>query len=158
VRRGRVVEPGDDTEGTRDRPPTSEERIEAAAQPPEANADEQTAPEGAPDGAPNQPVDEASNPQAEKNPPGDQPAAANNDAALLTFALPSSEPQDPSPEPLALSATALRWMAPMAGLALAAMRNRGNWSNQVDEALEQAGDREWQRLRRAGRLGRLGKS
>jgi hypothetical protein len=46
----------------------------------------------------------------------------------------------------------------MAGLALAAMRNCGNWSDQVDEALEHAGDREWQRLRRAGRLGRLIKS
>jgi hypothetical protein len=138
-----VVEPGDDTEGTRDRPPTSEERIESTAQPPEDNAEGQTAPEGAPGGVPNQPADDAGIPQAEINQPGDQSAA--DDADLF-------RPESPAP-----SATALRWMAPLAGLALAAARSSGNWSDDVDEALRQAGDRQWQRLRRAGRLGRLTK-
>jgi hypothetical protein len=57
-----------------------------------------------------------------------------------------------SPQPPASSPTGLRWMTALAGLALAATRSRGNWASQVDEALQQGGEREWQRLRRAGRL------
>jgi PKD repeat protein len=148
VRRGRVVEPGDDTEGTRDRPPTSEENIEAAAQPPEENAN----PQAAPDNAPNQPTEDTANPQASENSePGNELAATNDDAELLGFGLPNSEFSAPS-------STALRWMAPLAGLSLAAARSRSDWSSQVDLAMREAGDRHWQRLRRAGRLGRLLKS
>jgi hypothetical protein len=148
VRRGRVVEPGDVTEGTRDRPPTSDENVGAAAQPPEDNADGQTAPEGAPGGAQDQPAEDGGNPQAESNQPGGGPVATNDVAELFPSAFPTTQPPAPS-------ATALRWMMPLAGLALAAARSRGSWSNQVDEALQQGGDRDWQRLRRAGRLGRF---
>jgi hypothetical protein len=45
----------------------------------------------------------------------------------------------------------LRWTAPLAGVGLVA---RGNWSQQVEAALKHADDRAWQRLRRAGRLGK----
>jgi PKD repeat protein len=158
VRLGRVIEPGDDTEGTRDRPPTSEETLESTAQPPENNADQQTAPDGAPGGAPNQPAEDAGDPQAKDNRPGDRPAEVADNADLLRFAFTGSEPAAPSPEAPAPSATALRWMAPLAGMALAAARRPGNWSNDVDQALAQAGEHEWQRLRRAGRLGRLMKA
>jgi hypothetical protein len=153
VRRGRVIEPGDDTEGTRDRPPTSEETVEAAAQPTQGDADGQPAPGAAGDGGADQPAENVGNPQAENNQREDP--TAGDDADLLQFAFDSQEPPAPSPQPPTLSATALRWTVPLAGLAIAAMRSRGNWSTQVDEAFEQAEDREWQRLRRAGRLGRF---
>ncbi|HEY3392612.1 MAG TPA: PKD domain-containing protein [Lacipirellulaceae bacterium] len=155
VRLGRVIEPGDDTEGTRDRPPTSEETLESTAQPPEDNAGGQVAPEGAPGGAPIQPAEDAGNPQTEDNRPGDQPAAVADNADLFRFAFAGSQSAAPGPQASAPSATALRWMAPLAGMALAAGCRPGNWSNDVDRALEQAGEREWQRLHRAGRLGRL---
>jgi PKD repeat protein len=147
VRRGRVVEPGDVTEGTRDRPPASDENVGAAAQPPEENADGETAPEGAPGGAPDQPAEDGGNPQAEGNQPGGGPVATNA-VELFPSDFPTSQPPAPS-------AASLRWMTPLAGLALAVACSRGNWSNQVDEALQQGGDRDWQRLRRAGRLGRF---
>jgi len=41
---------------------------------------------------------------------------------------------------------------PLAGLGLAA--TGAGWSRQVRSALENADDRDWQRLRRAGRFGR----
>lgn len=155
VRLGRVIEPGDDTEGTRDRPPTSEETLESTAQPPDDNAGGQMAPDGAPDGAPNQPAEDAGNPQAKDIQPGDQPAAVTDNADWFRFAFAGSDPPASRPQAPAPSATALRWMAPLAGLALAAARSRGNWSSQVDEAFQQAGNSDWQRLRRAGRLSRL---
>jgi hypothetical protein len=45
----------------------------------------------------------------------------------------------------------MRWALPLAGLGLVASRQ--SWSERVGAALEQADDRSWQRLRRAGRLG-----
>jgi hypothetical protein len=134
VRRGRVIDPADDSEGTRDRPPTSEA------------VDTQESPQAVPNENENAPANNASGPQAQENTlPGDQPVAAGAEIELVE--LDSDSLQPPAP-----SSTALRWMTPLAGLALVATRSRGNWVDQVDEAFQQGGDREWQRLRRAGRL------
>jgi len=43
------------------------------------------------------------------------------------------------------------WMAPLAGLGLVAGQG---WKQQVEEAFQRADERSWQRLRRAGRIGR----
>jgi hypothetical protein len=134
VRRGRVIDPADDSEGTRDRPPTSE-----AVEP-------QESPQAAPNQTENAPADNAAGPQPQAIiPPGNEPVATGSEIEPIEFDLASRQPPAPSP-------TALRWMAPLSGLALAATRSRGNWASQVDEALQQGGEREWQRLRRAGRL------
>jgi PKD repeat protein len=134
VRRGRVIDPADDTEGTRDRPPTSEA------------VETQEAPQAVPNETENAPAENAAGPQAhEIIPPGNQPFATGTEIGPIDLDLASPQPPAPSP-------TALRWMTPLAGLALAATRNRRDWASQVDEALEQGGEREWQRLRRAGRL------
>jgi hypothetical protein len=45
-------------------------------------------------------------------------------------------------------------MMPLAGLGLVASRE--SWSRRLGVALEQADERVWRRLRRAGRLGRTG--
>ena len=44
-----------------------------------------------------------------------------------------------------------RWVVPLAGFALAAAG--GAWSERVSQALENADERDWARLRRAGRIG-----
>jgi PKD repeat protein len=134
VRRGRVIDPADDSEGTRDRPPTSE-----ATTPQEERQD-------APNETESAPAADAASPQAgEVIPPDEQPIAAGAEIEPVETDLASPQPPAPSP-------TALRWMIPLAGLALATERSRRNWVEQVDQALERGGEREWRRLRRAGRL------
>jgi PKD repeat protein len=145
VRRGRVIDPSDDSEGTRDRPPTSEEAIEAVAVPLDENPLLQPSREALPPEAPNAPADGESNPQANQNNPRDgEPTLPEVGREPIELTI---SPRTPVPSP-----TALRWMAPLAGLALAATQSSGNWSNQVDTALQQAENRQWRRLRRAGRL------
>jgi len=134
VRRGRVIDPSDDSEGTRDRPPTSEseQQKEAAA--------------------------------LEENPLFEPAAEADgDDSAMLPSAVPAGVSQSarsglplnavaiPSPQPPAPNYNSLRWGASLAGLAMVAGSSR--WSRKVDAALERADRRAWQRLRRAGRLG-----
>jgi hypothetical protein len=130
VRRGRLIDPQDKSEDMRDRPPTSASENNAAALDP-------TAP--------------AAN-------------AADHDAAMLTDGITVDNPRSaevggrangvviPSPELPAPSYSSLRWGSSLAGLAIVA--NSPRWSRKVDAALAKADRNAWQRLRRAGRLGR----
>ena len=52
------------------------------------------------------------------------------------------------------SRASMRWALPLAGLGLVASRE--SWSERLGAALETADDGAWQRLRRAGRLGKSG--
>ncbi|MCI0331619.1 MAG: PKD domain-containing protein [Planctomycetes bacterium] len=131
VRRGRVIDPSDDSEGTRDRPPTSESNEQIEAVPLEENPFFVPPPEaGVPDAAL----------QPNGWPVGELPA----DGLILP----------PTEETKTITASSLRWGASLAGLAIAA--NGSRWSRKVDAALERADRSAWQRLRRAGRLGRVG--
>ena len=131
VRQGRVVDPSDDSEGTRDRPPT-----EAGEQ--------------------NQAVPLENNPLLEQA-PEQVPAEATSDAAMP--ADPNLEPGESSVVVGEVadeaangtpSTSRLRWAVPLAGLGLVAQR--GSWSRKIDAAFNGADDRAWRRLRQAGRL------
>jgi hypothetical protein len=131
VRGGRVIDPSDDSEGTRDRPPMSET-------PQQAN-----------------PVPVDQNPFLDENPnPANQGAAASQEATnghqVTRNTIPCdgdfASPQSPAPSPYVS-----RWTAQLAGMGLVA---RGSWSKRVETAMKQADDRDWQRLRRAARLGK----
>jgi PKD repeat protein len=145
VRQGRVVDPADDSEGTRDRPPT-----ESAEQ----NQQEQTPQEQAPAGGQVQPLD--GNPLLERvpeNPAGPEggagvPAAAHPVAANCEAEASVTE-NDAMNRPVP-SPSRLRWAVPLAGFGLVAQR--GSWSQEIDEAFDRADDRAWRRLRQAGRL------
>jgi hypothetical protein len=135
VRRGRVIDPSDDSEGTRDRPPTSEGGEPNAAVPLDENPLLVPVEEAEGDGAMN---------------PVEWPAVLEflDDApALDAVGLPNHRPDVPH-----YNYQSLRWGASLA--ALAAVTGSGRWSRKVEKALEQADGRAWQRLRRAGRLGR----
>jgi len=116
VRRGRVIDVSDDSEGTRDRPPTGEEQTTDAV-PLNQNPQLQAVP-----GADNQ-GDTETRRQGEGRKLGEN---GNQQVSL-------------SP-PLLVSLS-------LPAAALAAQP----WSRRVDEALAEADDNAWQRLRRAGR-------
>jgi hypothetical protein len=124
--RGRIVDPADISEGTRDRPPTSESTLPVDAVPLEENPlleplkDDQSAGE---------------------------PQTTNGGA------LP--EAVEPAVHQSSARSRFLRWSLPLAGLVLAASGE--NWSRRVDDALQQADERDWQRLRRIGRQRRRGR-
>jgi hypothetical protein len=121
VRRGRIVDPTDESEGSRDRPP-SEDGQQNQSQPPE-NKQQDHATEQLPKGAmqlPQQPTGE------------------------VTVVNPAAEAADSMP-----SMARLRWAVPLAGIGLVAQR--GSWAREVNEAFDQADDRAWKRLRRAGK-------
>jgi hypothetical protein len=121
VRRGRIVDPTDESEGSRDRPP-SEDGQQNQSQPPE-NKQQDHATEQQPKGAmqlPQQPTGE------------------------VTVVNPAAEAADSMP-----SMARLRWAVPLAGIGLVAQR--GSWAREVNEAFDQADDRAWKRLRRAGK-------
>jgi hypothetical protein len=133
VRGGRVIDPLDRSEGTRDRPPTESQQIEVV--PIEENpfivpADEAGAPNAA---APAQ------------EPKGSAPGWEVDEVAIPATVAERSESWQ-------FSARSLRWGVPLAGLALAS--GRGRWSEEIGQAFERANRSAWQRLRRAGRLGR----
>jgi hypothetical protein len=141
VRNGRVIDPSDDSEGTRDRPPTSETPVEAAPPPLDENPFLDQVPTQ-PGNVPSPPaVDDATVPQADID---EMPADSAN----------VSEPntRDAAARPLVLGPLrpSLRWVVPLVGLGVAARRS---WSQEVRTALEQAEEHDWRRLRRAGRIG-----
>jgi PKD repeat protein len=147
VRRGRVIDPSDDSEGTRDRPPTSEE-LQHTAPPLEQNPQLQPVPEN-PDNA--APVDDGSNADSQS----DANTPIKDDLADSDRAEPGCQPLDsaapsPGPQPLVPLRGSYRWVVPLAAFSLVA--NRDSWSQRVTTALENADERDWQRLRRAGRL------
>jgi hypothetical protein len=152
VRRGRVIDPSDDSEGTRDRPPTSEEAVQVDTPPLEENRLLEPVP-NEPPGSPAVPTEE---PAADLQGSVDDPTAA--DDGIANGKVGSSEttetdeseiPNVPALVPLRGS---LRWVVPLAGVGLAI--GRRGWSQQVAAALEQASEVNWQRLRRAGRMAR----
>jgi hypothetical protein len=135
VRRGRLIDPSDDTEGSRDRPPAVEAQPENQAVP--LNQNERLEPVG----GPSRP--DSSEHAPEKAIPTVAPAAPGSEAIVV---LPQIEESKP------ISAAALRWGASLAGMALVVDRSR--WSRRVGAAFEGADHNAWQRLRRAGRSGR----
>jgi hypothetical protein len=144
VRRGRIIDPADDSEGTRDRPPTGEQ-APAAVVPLDENPLLERVPNKSPEHAP-VPDESPSQPQAEPIESG---------RAHLLPPVPSAE-RSPSPRqnsesavPIVPLTRSLRWTVPLVGLGLAAA---GDWPRQVQSALERSQESDWQRLRRAGRL------
>jgi hypothetical protein len=145
VRNGRVIDPSDDSEGTRDRPPTSEAPNQSPALPLEENP------------FLDQPEDQQEN--VPSPPPGsDAVGSQSSDDVIPTDTaddLPGDTGETDSPDvvdrplvfvPLRASS---RWIVPLVGVGLGAGRS---WSQEIRTALEQAEECDWQRLRRAGRL------
>jgi PKD repeat protein len=127
VRRGRVIDPSDKSEDTRDRPPTSETEIQAV------------------------PLDQ--NPLLERIPNQDQLEEVEPDDNQQGDRQSSNEVRPTADDETYMpTAAALRWATPVVGLALMAGRDR--WSKQLDAAFEQADERDWNRLRRRGHTGR----
>jgi hypothetical protein len=147
VRRGRVIDPSDDSEGTRDRPPTSEGTEQAGEE------QQQGAPPAGGANGQGQPLDQ--NPLLEKV-PADNPAGAQSVPTLPTDGVvqPAAAESAETERPFNRSHAAMRWALPFAGVGLAATRE--SWSERLGAALEQADERAWQRVRRAGRLSRNG--
>lgn len=129
VRRGRVIDPSDDSEGIRDRPPTSEAEERPQAVPAAKPGENREKP------------DAASLPRDEYAP---MPSVVFDDD-VLDLAMPTDS------QPAAISYSALRWRTALAGVAVAA--GARPWSSTVESAFAEADGRAWQRLRRAGRLG-----
>ncbi len=129
VRRGRVIDPSDDSEGIRDRPPTSEAEERPQAVPAAKPGENREKP------------DAASLPRDEYAP---MPSVVFDDD-VLDLAMPTDS------QPAAISYSALRWGTALAGVAVAA--GARPWSSTVESAFAEADGRAWQRLRRAGRLG-----
>jgi hypothetical protein len=127
VRGGRVIDVSDDSEGTRDRPPTGEEE----------------AGEAATDAVPLE-----QNPNLESVPVGGQ-GQGQGDAEAASQSEEFVERTGEENEQFSLSSPLL---VTMSAAALAAEP----WSRRVDEALANADQTAWQRLRRAGRSGRNG--
>jgi hypothetical protein len=127
VRGGRVIDPSDDSEGTRDRPPTAEGTENQ--QPLEDNPLLEELPQEDP-GAANleDPSEQLS--KTNRNGDGQHVDVANSDGPPMR-----------------------RWTRGLASLAL--VGTGGNWPRELEAALEHADDRAWKRLRRAGVLGRL---
>jgi hypothetical protein len=120
--RGRIVDPADISEGTRDRPPTSETSLPERAVPLEEN------------------------PLLEPLSQSSEPAGApqTTDGGKIPNPDGQADIQTPRPNP-----RPLRWSLPLAALAMTAAGS--NWSQRLEAALRTAGERDWQRLRRAGR-------
>jgi hypothetical protein len=72
------------------------------------------------------------------------------DELVESDSTPDIEDLAPSPEPLVPLRGSHRWVVPLAGFVLGA--TYGGWSERVNQALENADERDWARLRRAGRL------
>jgi hypothetical protein len=150
VRRGRVIDPSDKSEGTRDRPPTAEVTQQINDQ--NKNGQQNNL---QPNGAPQQQVV-----PLQKNPllqrvPDDKKGAAikpnlpADGAADAAAPLPDQELSEAQPT---RSRASMKWALPLAGLGLVASRE--SWSERLGTALESADDATWERLRRAGRLGK----
>jgi hypothetical protein len=152
VRRGRVIDPSDDSEGTRDRPPI----VEGAQQ---KNAQQNNVPQNnnAPlNGAPQQAVPLQNNPLLKRVP--DEKAGAANESSLPAIGPADGAAEVPVKELSVAQPTraraSMRWALPLVGLGLVASRE--SWSERLGAALETADDGAWDRLRRAGRLGKSG--
>ncbi|MGD9635353.1 MAG: beta strand repeat-containing protein [Pirellulales bacterium] len=134
VRRGHVIDVSDDSEGTRDRPPTEEDSNEAV------------------------PLDQ--NPLLEQTPVEGSDGAANGAASetrIIVIRQGDVEPenQEAAGQPGDDAVDRVSISAPLSlALPLAALAAAEPWSARVDTALAEADESAWQRLRRAGRGGR----
>ncbi|HEX4414191.1 MAG TPA: PKD domain-containing protein, partial [Lacipirellulaceae bacterium] len=133
VRRGRVIDPTDQSEGTRDRPPEGSQQNQT--QPLENNPLLQPVAPGQSPSTMNPPVS-----------PGVAPEEQVSSAAVPASA--TSEQPTPAVE-TPPSSNRFRWALPLAGLGLVA--GRGSWAKELETAFTEADDQAWQRLRRAGR-------
>lgn len=138
VRGGRVIDPADDSEGTRDRPPTGESDSDNQPIPPTQHPTNQNVPDQA-EGTP-----QSTN---GKSPVHEQSVVAPKYAPDLA---PHGDEWKPVLPGGSTSAHALRRTAPLAALAVAAAD--GSWSQRLEAVLRQADAHAWRRLRRAGRL------
>lgn len=133
VRRGRVIEPSDSSEGTRDRPPEGAQQIQA--QPLENNPRLERVPDAKPEGAQVTPAVPAT------------PVVMEETAQPQLETVTQVDAQ-PAPMP---TANRLRWAVPLAGLGYIAA-GRDNWSRELATAFDQADEKAWKRLRRFGRV------
>ncbi|HEY4233061.1 MAG TPA: hypothetical protein VGM76_06530, partial [Lacipirellulaceae bacterium] len=149
VRRGHMIDPSDESEGTRDRPPTSEDQ-----------------------GQPAKPLNE--NPQLEAVPGGfgsNAPAAPDEIATVQSGAAVAAPPVElrsadgkswiiedvaPTDQP-AKSEIEAPLRRAMSLAALGSVAASQPWSEEVDRALAEADEQSWKRLRRASRRGRPGR-
>ncbi|MCH8840865.1 MAG: hypothetical protein IH831_09385, partial [Planctomycetes bacterium] len=124
VRNGKVIDPSDDSEGTRDRPPTDEAVRDQVEQILEKT---QKRPDGSVD---TEEIRQALEAEME---PGSE-----------THMEPVAEPDDRG------ATLPPRGLMPMAA-GLAATRSIGSWAQQVDRAVAQAGPKKWRELRQRSR-------
>ncbi|HEX5470569.1 MAG TPA: hypothetical protein VFW73_01725 [Lacipirellulaceae bacterium] len=147
VRRGRVIDPSDESEGTRDRPPNTEETKQHTNQ---QNGVQKNVPQQQQQ-QPFQPLEKS---LLLNRVPGQYRVKAVTQPVMPA----NSVPEHPlfhkkafaGGEP-AGSHGSLRRSLSLAALGIAASQD--NWSRRVGAAMEKADDRAWQRLRRAARLG-----
>jgi hypothetical protein len=140
VRRGHLVDPSDISEGTRDRPPTSEAAV----------------------GGGNNALPLEQNPMLQRIFDAGQPAGgagggpAGVDPQSIREAPRSAGLLEPTSADVELAAPSDS-DSNAAGCACAGLAAAGAvvWSKRLDLALAEADERCWQRLRRAGRMGRL---
>ncbi len=127
VRNGKVIDPGDDSQGTRDRPPTDEttRQLEATGQLEEGQSPEIKQPVA---GDAPAPVDPAPVPP--------DATSAELDSATTDALAPTWSESRQSP---------LNWAPAVAGLV--ATTSFRSWAEQVDQAVSQAQPRQWKRLR-----------
>jgi hypothetical protein len=130
IRRGRAIDPSDESEGGRDRPPIDNSQNQSPV------LDKipllEQVPDQAPKGAMTLP----------------RPADGLSGESQQTTVNPVPSVDE------APSSAKLRWAVPIAGIGLLAQR--GSWSRELDAAFDQADDRAWKRLRRAGRRREIG--
>jgi hypothetical protein len=150
VRRGLMINPSDESEGTRDRPPTSEDQGQPA-KPLNENPQLEAVPGGFGSNSPATPAETAT---AESG----VPAAAAPPVELRSvdgdrWTVEDAQSADRAAKPEV--ELPVRRVMPLAAFGLAAAARP--WSEEVDKALAEADDESWKRLRRAGRRGRPGR-
>ena len=136
IRNGRPIDPADDTEGARDRPPTSEEAaVEPIAPVEPTNPAEPADAAGEQDPEGDARIDAlpTTNSQATASPPPAIPGASEQTAAAWKPATPT----------VAGSLTA--GSLALAGLLVQSRRRA--WADEVEESLETASEEQWRRLR-----------
>jgi hypothetical protein len=134
VRRGQLIDPTDESEGTRDRPPTSERLPDKNAVPLEQNPLLQQLFDQAP------------------------PAGGDRSASVLepdAAAFGAAAPDATNAECDCAAAKSQAADIGQRGAAAVVAAGLVGWSQRVDAALELADERSWLRLRRAGRLRRF---
>ena len=129
VRNGKLIDPGDDSEGTRDRPPTDESS--RGDDPPADKDAEQT------DQPSSEAVDQLDAPILQ---PAQAPSQVDTEQGEAIEA--------PADEPLPVGAVRRRMLLGTSLLGLAASQAGKSWSERVEKALSEANEQKWQKLRR----------